>query len=197
MDALTRCFIGIRAPNEVQEKLAAIQLDIKRRGGSDAVKWSSKDELHLTLCFLGELRVEQLSNVQRELDGFSLRYPAMELQVDGLSGFPNGTQPKVIAANVTGSDSALVTLQSELEKALEPFVTHRENKAFTPHITLGRVRTDSDQARTGMGRALRLVQTGIIGPWLATQFELMRSAVGPTGPTYATIQGYSLRTQEA
>lgn len=197
MDALNRAFIGIRIPQDLQEKLAAVQLDLKRRGGSDAVKWSQKEELHLTLCFLGELRIDQLSNVQRSIDGISSQYPAMNLGLGGLAGFPNATQPKVLVVHVVGDTEALVRLQSELERTVAPFTIHRENKAFSPHVTLGRLRTDSDQARTGMGRALRLVEAKDIGHWRADEYELMRSTVGPMGPTYATIQRYSFRTQTA
>lgn len=192
MDALTRAFISIRIPQALQDRLAGVQLDLKRRGGSDAVKWSPKEEMHITLCFLGELRIDQVSNIQRAIDGIGARHPAMELGIQGLSGFPNGTQPRVLVANVIGDLRALLGLQSELEQAAAPHTLHRENRAYSPHVTLGRVRTDSEQARTGMGRALRLVEAPELGRWRATDFELMRSTIGPMGPTYSTIQRYDL-----
>lgn len=192
MNELVRCFLAIAVHPSLIEVILGIQADIKRRAGGGDVRWVGPDQLHVTLCFLGELSVAQLVALQEPVVRVCSVAQAMVLSLDKLSGFPNPIQPRIVTLEIGGAVSALKTLQSSLAAAVSPFAPAMDDKPFAPHLTLGRLKTESEMARTGIGRALRMVSLPSCPSFEVARVELIRSDLSATGPTYALVRSFPL-----
>ncbi|MBM4254933.1 MAG: RNA 2',3'-cyclic phosphodiesterase [Deltaproteobacteria bacterium] len=95
--------------------------------------------MHLTLKFLGDISREQVEAILAALRTALSEQPTLHVHAQGLGAFPNLKRPKVLWAGLRGE--GLVILQEKVESALVPLDFPREDRGFTPHLTLGRVRS--------------------------------------------------------
>src|SRR5699024_9913937 len=95
-----------------------------------------KEDLHVTLKFLGPVIDTQLDQLKKELQTIKSR-SVFQLYISGLAYFGTPKQPRVLFANIVHSASLL-----ELEKAVEACAEKagfpREKRMFKPHITLAK-----------------------------------------------------------
>jgi 2'-5' RNA ligase len=183
-----RCFLAINFPSELKARLAELEADLK--GVRADVSWVKAENIHLTLKFLGEVGEERISSIQAAIrEGFPEEGP-LSLSLAGLGTFPNPRSPRVIWVGVEGEKERLLRLQERLERAMEKLGFPREARAFSPHITLGRVRSRQGCAEL-MGLVDRL-QGCRLGDLEARTVELMRSQLHPTGAVYSILESFPL-----
>ena len=175
----------------------AIELpeDLKRRAGEHAARlreahpdarasWERPEKLHVTLKFLGEierLRVEALSEAAAAaVEGFA----PFPLGIAGAGSFPPRGLPRVLWLGVEDESGALARLHRRLEDECHARSFPREQRAFSPHLTIARLRSP-DSARP---LAEAHCRTGF-GPHTLTVSELtiVRSELGPGGSRYTVI----------
>lgn len=139
----TRTFIGLDVGPDVRGRAAALQADLAATGAD--VKWVEPANLHVTLLFLGELDDRELVAVCRVAAAAARREPPFPLRVSGVGAFPTPRRPKVIWGGVTDGTDSLVRLHAAIEAPLlDAGAYRREDRAYTPHLTLGRTKTDDD-----------------------------------------------------
>ena len=138
----TRTFIGIDPGADIRAAAADLQPHLAATGAG--VKWADPDGMHVTLAFLGEVDDRELFGVCRAVAKVAAGEPAFELRVGGVGAFPNLRRPKVLWAGLVGGADELVRLHDALEPLLEPLGYRREERAYTPHLTLGRVTAEAD-----------------------------------------------------
>ena len=192
MELLTRASLGFRLPAAIQASLTEAQTVLKRRGGADGARWTPPHELLLSLCPLGELTIPQMVRVQETLPDLAAAHAPFDLGLEGIGGSPNATQPRFAWAGVTGDLGALQALHASVEAALASLRLPRESRPLSAHIVLGRLKIESERARSDLGRAVRLCGVGAMGSWRVEELELLKGDVGPTGPTTVLIRGYGL-----
>src|ERR1700687_4297815 len=130
-----RLFTGIDLPEDVRDRLERLLMHLRP---SAHLKWSPVYNLHVTLKFIGEWPEQKLPQLEEALRSVALR-PAIPVDVRGLGWFPNPRNPRVFWVAVHGGD-ALESLARDSNAALEPLGIPRENRAFTPHLTLARIK---------------------------------------------------------
>jgi len=182
-----RAFFCIELEDELKAKLDGITRPLKRRSGA-RVSWVRRENLHITLKFLGEVapereRVEEL-RLAAEVVSEGIGPFALELNL--LGAFPSLERPRVIWVGCSAPPEELLRLHGRLERELEPLGFPPEGKPYTPHITLGRVK-ERDRGRVGrLGEALRRLE-----PFQfvarATGITLMESRLTPAGALYTPI----------
>jgi RNA 2',3'-cyclic 3'-phosphodiesterase len=106
------------------------------------VRWVDPADLHLTLCFLGEVPAAQIDAVSAALHGVVAGRPPFELRLGGFGAFPSMRRPRVLWVGVEPAP-ALLALQRELSSELRGVGSAREEPIFTPHITVARLRRDA------------------------------------------------------
>jgi RNA 2',3'-cyclic 3'-phosphodiesterase len=183
MSETARTFIAIELPAEVRHFLAQTQ-DRLRRAGAD-VKWVRPDLVHLTLVFLGDVPVERRPDVEAAVRQALAGAGPIRLQVSGAGRFPPQGLPRTAWVGVSETTGALVRLQQAVAKATAAFAEKPEARAYTAHLTLGRVKTGK-HARdlTGMLDAM----AGATGPaFEAREVTLFRSDLSARGPTYTAL----------
>jgi 2'-5' RNA ligase len=192
MDMLNRSSIGLKMPPEVQQALADVQVQIRRKAGAELVRWTPPSELCLTMLTLGELTPPTLARIAATIGPIIIRYPALQLGLEGLGGSPTTLQPRFIWAGVSGDLSSLFQLHGELERAVKGVLPEYEPITFEPQVPLGRLKQQSEQDRTALGRAIRVAAVGQIAPLTIEAIELLRYAVTTAGPTLVPVESYRL-----
>ena len=163
-------------------------IDEFREGTAGGVRWVKPEGIHLTLKFLGstdaKLTDTILRTLQREVAGLA----SPTLSLDGLGTFPNGRNPRVIWAGVSGEMDTLTRLHECAESVAGGLGWSRERRPFRPHLTLGRVR---DHASTTQRRrvieTLASVKMPGVREWRADTIRLYRSDLTPEGAIYTNL----------
>jgi len=169
------------------EPVKAAQLQIKRRAGSDAIRWLPPGEVGLILVALGEVSAATLVRLEPVVEQVASRHSALELGLSGVGGSPSLTMPKTAWIGLQGSVDSLMSLWKDLYICSKPLVSVTDDKPFEPVIEIGRLRTFDDRARTEMGRSLKLAQVGDLGSFTVDTIHILSSEPGPTGPTLKSI----------
>lgn len=142
-----RIFIAINLPEKIKNKLADEQQETDRSFsyscGSPPIKWTKKDNLHITLFFVGFLEINDLPEVFSLVEKVVSKHNIFDLKLENIRYAPEGKRPpKMVWVNGEKSEE-LCKLQKDLEAALlaNPNIAclENENSNYTPHITMGRI----------------------------------------------------------
>lgn len=183
-----RLFIALN-PNE-DERERIYQATAPLRAAGLPVNWIPPAALHLTLKFLGEVDAERLPEITRAAATAAARAKPIELHIGGLGAFPSFRNPRILWLGVEATPQ-LRMLKQDIEWEFAPIGFPREIRAFQPHITLGRARSD---ARAGDFRTLESIRGPATYRSTITidQLEVMQSRLSPNGPTYQRIAAVPL-----
>lgn len=135
-----RTFIAIPFPKEIRNLLELLQAQLKTKLGSN-VSWTNPESIHLTLKFLGEVPEKQIADISNRLITICRLTSSMEVLCGGLGCFPNSQNPKVIWMGIL-VDKHMKELHSKLDEACETLGFPKEDRPFSPHLTLGRVKVN-------------------------------------------------------
>jgi 2'-5' RNA ligase len=134
-----RLFIAVELLETARDHVEIVLRRLQRLD-VPGIRWVRPDSVHLTLKFLGDVPIEDVLPVTEAMEQAASGTPSQTLRLDGAGVFPNARLPRVVWLGVQGDIQPLALLQSKLEEALEVGGFAREDRAFTPHLTLGRVR---------------------------------------------------------
>ncbi len=184
-----RLFVAVNLPAEVRQRLAAAQEHL--RHGRPDVSWVRAENLHLTLKFLGETAEERLGPIRQALAAVGSRHRAFRIEMAGIGSF-GGRVPRVVWVGLKQGGESLTALAGDVESALADLGFPREQRAFTAHLTLGRVRSPRNVEGLAMG--IREIQEERFGTAPVEAFELMRSELRPSGSVYTMLERFVLAT---
>ena len=164
---------------------------IKRKAATDVCRWNSPNEMLLTLCALGEQQWETVKRAVGAVGPICAKYPPLNLKLEGLMGLPNNNQPRFAAVGVAGDLEALKKLREEIARSVGSMKAATE-KEFSPMVVLGRLKVESEQARTALGRAIRMSPAEVIAEWQAGEVQFLRTDATSGGIQYQTIEKFGL-----
>ena len=186
-----RLFTGIELGHAVRENAANVAAQLRRHCEQQApearLTWIPAERLHLTLRFIGEVD----DPLAERIVG-ALRDPApmapFTIAFDGVGAFPPKGPPRVIWIGVVEGREAVVRAESMIGDRLLELGIPREDRPYSPHLTLARVR----DAR-GL-RVARLVDgiSSSLGRTPVAAITLFQSKLSPKGPTYVVLERTSL-----
>jgi len=191
MGPLVRCFIGIRIPHTLWPKIQETQVQIRKKAATDVCRWSGQNDILLTLCALGEQPWDMVQRAVGAIRPVCDRYAPLNLNLEGLQGIPNNNQPRYVAVQAGGDLDALKRLREEIARAIGPLLPASE-KEFVPNVVLGRLKAESEQGRTALGRAVRMTPPENLGTWTANEVQLLRTDATSTGVQYQVIEKFGL-----
>jgi len=180
-----RLFVAMDIPEDVRGSLAA--LTAKLRPACRNARWARIEGLHVTLKFIGETPEENTEMIKTALAAVPCRAP-IPINFRGLGFFPNERRPHVLWAGIEAS-SELAALAGAVETALVPFGIPREERAFSPHLTLARLNTPRvlEALQEAVEKAGRLK----FGVATAKEFHLYQSILKPGGAEYTRLATFS------
>lgn len=180
---MIRCFIAIELPEETRKTLSAVQEELKHSGAG--VRWVRPSSIHLTLKFLGNIHPTQGEDIASTMAQVVRDEPPIALCAAGLGAFPSQRKPRVIWVGLQGEVERLASIQSRLEKGLEPLGFAPEQRSFSPHLTIGRVK---DRRRLqSLLDAMAAVDLPEFNSFDADEIILYKSDLRPTGAIYTKL----------
>lgn len=174
-----RCFISLELPEELKKNIYGY-IEKLKAAGSD-VKWIPPENLHLTLKFLGNTPEELLKNINERLISLSKSHDRFSLQVSGAGAFPNIKYPRVIWLGVHDSEET-IKLQRDIDESMAELGFKRDEKQFTPHLTIGRVR--SLRNKDALIKELAALKEVDFGKIEVNNITLMKSELKQGGAEY-------------
>ena len=199
-----RTFVAVEMPDAVRQMLVDLQRRLDRAlndaHAGNLVRWTSEQNLHLTLRFLGETSDAHRTVVERGLASRIRSQPAFALVLHQLGAFPNWRRPNIIWVDFTGATAQLEQMQVLVDAAVRLADFAGEDRAFTPHLTIGRVKKEaSARERTALGEVLQREQSRSTAQMavFAARFTVdsiafVQSDLHPSGPIYTMLASYSL-----
>ena len=184
--SLLRAFIAIEIPPEIKKAIATQTASLQKDAGR-AVRWVSAENIHLTLKFLGEISPANVEILSQALQAECSQQAPFEITVSGLGCFPNSRRPRVIWIGLAVPPE-LSRLQSKIETNLARLGYEAEDKSFSPHVTVGRVReqVSAEELRT-LQSTLTTQNIGSLGTFHAQAVYLFKSDLQNTGPVYTHL----------
>lgn len=135
-----RTFICLQLPAFARDRLASTQQRLRESGAQ--VSWVKPHNIHLTLKFLGPVATERLPDVVGAVQRAVVPAPPIALELAVLGCFPDRRAPRVVWAGLKQVPEELENLQQRVERELVAIDFPAESRPFSPHFTLGRVRSN-------------------------------------------------------
>jgi 2'-5' RNA ligase len=187
-----RCFVAVELPEEIKAALSRIQAELKS-GSQSPVKWVDPYSIHLTLKFLGNVNPDMTSQITEAIAGGAQGVSPFHLEIKGLGVFPNPRRVQVIWVGIGGEVESLLKLQKGIESALEGLGFAPEGRAFTPHLTLARVRERaSPDERQKLGELIASTKFETEHAFNVNSVSLMRSQLTREGAIYSQLGSIEL-----
>jgi RNA 2',3'-cyclic 3'-phosphodiesterase len=187
-----RSFIAIEIPEPIRQRLGDLQE--KLRQASADVKWVRPEGIHLTLKFLGNISLPDVERLAQSLSSVIGTQESFDLRIVGLGGFPNDRNPRVIWVGLDRGAEKACSLQRVIEEETRKARFPSENRAFQPHLTLGRVR--SSKGRDALAQMVAMHKSVEIGAFSAEAVYLFKSELKPSGAVYTKLETFPLRGHE-
>lgn len=182
-----RAFVAVLLDEAVRAAVAAQVAELRPLAGS--VSWVQPQNLHLTLKFLGEIDAEAIGAVTEALAEAASKAAPFTLAFHGLGAFPGLAQPRVLWVGVSQGALECRALQADVDAGLARRGFPKEARAYTPHLTIGRVRAPRGLAR--LQQAVRQDAARAFGSQRVSAISLMRSDLHPSGARYTELSPVS------
>jgi 2'-5' RNA ligase len=180
-----RLFTGIDLSSEVHDNL---RLLVSKLEPAARINWSPVANLHITVKFIGEQPETELAALKKALARVPPP-PPFDVAIRGLGWFPNQFAPRVFWAGVE-APALLSDLARDTEAALEPLGIVREDRRYSPHLTLARIKTRLNLDR--LLRAIDALPSADFGAFTVQTFNLYLSKRGPSGSIYTKLATFPL-----
>jgi 2'-5' RNA ligase len=181
-----RTFIAIELTAPILASLGDLQSRMQRDLPPKLLRWVRPEGIHLTLVFLGDIPVEQVDPIAEALTEACAGHSPFTVSVAGMGCFPNVRRPRVAWVGVEEPSGALARLQHDIEQALVPLGFRPEARAFSPHLTLGRVKGGGRQALEALGAYVERAKVHV-GAMKVQAVHLIRSDLRPSGAVYTEL----------
>jgi 2'-5' RNA ligase len=176
-----RCFVAFELPETVRRDLQAVARQLPAAAD---VRWVRKDQFHVTAKFLGDVDAAAADRWAELVRGLAL--PAISVRLDGLGCFPGHGAPRVLWAGLAGDTVAMAELVRELDRSGRQLGVEPEPRGFTPHVTIGRVR--SPRASRRLVAEIERLSPGVAGEsFRVPALTLFRSELLSDGSRYTAL----------
>ena len=187
-----RTFIAVPLSPDCHRMLEELQKKLRATGAE--ARWVAVSSIHLTLKFLGEIDPAETTKLRDALRAASDAESGFMLCLRGLGAFPDLRNPRVVWCGVEGDIERLRQLQVKVEQACSSLGYALEDRAFHPHLTLGRL-----QGKRNLQRLLEYIKIGsdLESVFAVDRYGVYQSTLTPRGATYHILETFRLRTDEA
>lgn len=189
-DERLRLFVALDLPVEVRDRIeAAVR---KNAGLQPRARWVKKDNLHLTLKFIGEYPAAKMEELAGALERATKGQRSFVASLGGCGGFPSVGRSRVVWVGMEKGEKEAASLAARLDDDLAKLGVKRETRPFRGHLTLARLREPVDCTAW-----LASMEEDLAGleqmAFRVEEVTLYRSILSPKGPTYVPLMRFGLR----
>ncbi|KTD23774.1 RNA ligase/cyclic nucleotide phosphodiesterase [Legionella lansingensis] len=183
----SRVFFAIGFPNNIRKKLEEILSILQCSLPQECIKWTSTQNLHITLAFLGNIQQEHIPRLIERSSYELQNSKAFSLQLYRLQLFPTAKKPRIISLEA-GPDHVLSQIANHLRQAILDSNYSTETRSFRGHLTLGRLRNPHIAAD-----ALHEIKLPTIPTIPITEIHLFESKPGKDQSYYIPLARFPLK----
>ncbi len=188
-----RVFFGVHIDEDVRS--AAVELQRQLMQAGDRVKWVEPENLHFTLRFIGDTALSGIPHITKAARQAAGRVSAFSVDIAGVGAFPSPARARSLWLGCTGGVTEFVALHTNLAWALEQAeLVEPEQRPFTPHMTLGRVR---ERPSIELVSRIDSLADAPVGSMRCSAFSLIRSTLTGSGPVYEVLEDFGLTGRES
>lgn len=183
-----RSFIALELSDEAKNEVSRVAKELKDTGSD--VKWVRADSVHMTLKFLGNIEEEKIADVVKRLDDTAAMFGAFDAVLGELGSFPKWEYVKVIWVGIGEGAEDMISIATAVEDAMCREGFPKEDRKFSPHVTIGRVRTPKNRDRLKKAASsitIKPVRSRI------SRIVLYRSELTPQGAVYTPLHEAKLK----
>ena len=179
MSELVRAFVAVRVPGFVADELENFLAELRPLA---PIRWVRREQFHITLKFLGELRPDVIAQVKDSLEPLKYFDPFV-IELEHIGAFPNLSVPRVLWLSGKKGSAELGRIAREVDEVLcDEAGLERESRKFRAHMTLARLK-DSNLPE----ELVRKLGEVPVFSWECRELVLMRSQLTPQGPIYSRL----------
>jgi 2'-5' RNA ligase len=189
-----RLFVALDIDEEIRKQIQHFTEEVRRLGPH--ARWVAPESLHITLKFIGEKPDAFVKQIERALN--SVTVAPFRVEFTGAGFFPTPRAARVFWVGIE-SEARLAELASKIEDSLATIAIPKDQRAFSPHLTLARARDASgaqgdkpNRQFAGLQEHLAKFPAPSFGTMTAHEFYLYRSKLSSKGSTYTKIARFVL-----
>lgn len=176
-----RLFTAVDVPDTLREDLSSLQ------GNEDLdARWTSPEQFHVTLRFIGDVDEEQARRFEEALSDVDV--PPVQCDPYGLDALPSRRSPRVLVLGLERT-STLISLYEAVSEVLDAEGLEPEDRTYRPHVTIGRL---DDTSRSSVHAFLRTHEDRSFEPFTVDQFVLYESTLTSEGAIHEPVDTYKL-----
>ncbi|HVR22137.1 MAG TPA: RNA 2',3'-cyclic phosphodiesterase [Candidatus Polarisedimenticolia bacterium] len=194
-----RLFVALDLEDSIRSRIARFLDGV--HGFAPEARWARPESLHVTLKFIGEQPEAQVDEIKRELAGIEADH--FDVHLRGYGFFPDTRGPRVFWVGIERG-SRLTSLAETVDSKLTSLQIQKEERAFSPHLTLARnagasgsprrqKRDRPNQSFQRLQETLAALPAPEFGTMTAREFFLYHSQLSPGGSKYTKLAGFKLR----
>ncbi|MBO8183510.1 MAG: RNA 2',3'-cyclic phosphodiesterase [Archaeoglobus sp.] len=181
-----RLFVAVDLSDEIRGNISRLSKILKVKG----VKTVERENIHLTLKFLGEVNESKKDRVIAALD--EIEFKSFRINLKGVGFFPNATRMRVVWVGVEEGADELKALAYEVEDKMAELKFKKERR-FVPHATIARIKRVDANVKAAMLERLKEFENQEFGEMMVTHFSLKKSTLTPSGPIYEDLKLFRAR----
>lgn len=178
-----RVFVAIELTSEIQKALG--DLAEKLKNPDDKVTWVKPYNIHLTLKFLGNVPKGDIGALEKAISDVAGGFKEFNTTIRGTGVFPRERAPRVVWIGITDGEEEIKRIYLDLENKLASLGYPKEERSFTPHLTLGRVKYIKDIDK--FIKNLHKYKENILGKMSVNSISLIKSILTPKGSIYEIL----------
>ncbi len=182
---MNRLFIALPVENKI---IDYIFQKLSQEESFKLFRWEKKENIHITLKFLGDTEGNFISSIDKELEKIAIKYSSFTLKLNKLGTFNKNGNPFILWFNFNKSDTVNL-LQKDLEECLSELGYNKETREFYPHVTLLRVKNEKDSQYIKKYKEIELEPV----QYILNEFYLVKSELTSKGSVYTKIKTYKLK----
>ena len=179
--SIFRGFIAIDI--KATSQITMFEKEIAKTGAD--IKLVEPKNIHITVKFLGDTDENDIDSIEQSIKESVLEIKPFPITLKGTGVFPNQNYIKVIWIGII-DDGNIETIARNIDEKLTPLGFKKENRGFSPHLTIGRVKTARNKDQ--LLKVIRNYSAVEFTIQNVQSIALKKSELTPKGPIYTTLR---------
>ncbi len=181
MEETVRSFIAIELGAQALQQILTFQKALTDTGAD--LKLVEPENIHITLRFLGDTPQSLINKISEELK--TIQFTPFKVLLSGVGAFPSLQRINVVWAGIEEGMLGLIDIHGQVEARLKKLGIAPDDRNFSPHITIARVRSARNKDK--LAEVLAASQKKEFGEFMVDSVKLKKSVLTPKGPIYTTL----------